>query len=155
MLRETTLVFAALVVFAGATVVNHCDSEIPFEDSTQITVSNCDQPTCILKQGTTASITIKLKPNKNIRTLLNKVSAYIANVPIPFIGVDGTDACENIYNTDGTKVKCPLKQGVDYIYKNSFPVLAFYPRISLVVRYALQEGDDEVICFQIPSKITK
>ncbi|XP_070166719.1 NPC intracellular cholesterol transporter 2 homolog a [Polyergus mexicanus] len=155
MLRETLLVFAALVVFAGATLVNHCDSEVPFEDSTQISVSDCDQPTCTLKQGTSVSIEIKLVPNKNIENLMNDVSAILFGVPLPFVGVDGTNACDNIYNTDGSKAGCPLKKGVEYLYKNSFPVLAFYPRVALIVRYALREGNDKVICFEVPAKITK
>ncbi|GAB1862359.1 Ecdysteroid-regulated 16 kDa protein [Camponotus japonicus] len=155
MLRVTALVFAALVVFADATAVNQCDTGIPFEDSTQISVADCDQPTCILKQGTTATIEIKLVPNRTIQNLVNEVSGILFNVPVPFVGVDGTDACENIYNTDGSKAGCPLKKGVEYMYKNSFPVLTFYPRVSLVVHYALREGNDRLICFEIPAKITK
>lgn len=155
MLRKLALVFAALVALAGATEVNHCESGTPFEDSTQISVTNCDKPTCMLKQGTTVSIEIKLLPNKNIESLVNEVNAILFNVPLPFVGVDGTNACDNIYNPDGSKAGCPLKEGVEYIYKNSFPVLAFYPRVALVVHYALREGNDRVICFEIPSKITK
>ncbi|XP_011867581.1 PREDICTED: protein NPC2 homolog [Vollenhovia emeryi] len=155
MLRETVLVFAALVVLAGATVVNHCNSETPFEDTTQVSISNCDEPECLLKQGTTIVIEIKFVPEKDIHSLTNEVSALLFNVPLPFVGVDGTDACANMYNPDGSKTSCPLKQGVEYLYRNSFPVLAFYPRVSLVVRYALREGNDRVICFEAPSKITK
>jgi len=155
MLRETILVFAALVVLAGTTVVNHCDSEIPFEDSTQISVSGCDKPTCELKQQTTITIEIKLVPSRTVETLVNDVNALLFSVPLPFVGVDGTNACDNIYTTDGSKVGCPLKEGVEYIYRNSFPILPFYPRVSLVVRYALREGNDRVICFEVPAKITK
>ncbi|XP_029177747.1 ecdysteroid-regulated 16 kDa protein [Nylanderia fulva] len=155
MMRRTILVFTALVALAGATVVDHCDSGTPFEDPEQIKVSDCDQPTCMLKQGTTVSIEMKLKPTRTITNLVNEVNAIIAGVPLPFIGVDGMNACDNIYNPDGSKVGCPLKEGVEYVYKNSFPVLAFYPRVSLTVHYALREGNDRVICFQIPAKITK
>ncbi|EZA46533.1 Ecdysteroid-regulated 16 kDa protein, partial [Ooceraea biroi] len=129
--------------------------EIPFEDSTQISVSDCDKPTCILKQGTTVTIQIKLVPNRTINNLVNDVGAVLFNVPLPFVGVDGTNACENIYNSDGSKAGCPLQPGVEYIYKNSFDVLPLYPRVSLIVRYALREGNDKVICFDVPSKITK
>lgn len=72
---------------------------------------------------------MKLMPNRTIQKLTNEVSAILFNVPLPFVGVDGTDACENIYNTDGSKAGCPLKKGVEYIYRNSFPILAFYPRV--------------------------
>ncbi|XP_071562223.1 ecdysteroid-regulated 16 kDa protein [Temnothorax nylanderi] len=155
MLRKTVLVFAALVVLTSATKVNYCDSEIPFEDATQISVSGCDNPECSLKQGTDAVIEIKLSPNEDIQTLTNDVHAILFNVPLPFVGVDGTNACDNIFNADGSKAGCPLKKGVQYIYRNSFPVLTIYPRVSLIVRYALRQGNDRVICFEVPAKITK
>lgn len=106
-------------------------SGIPFEDPTQISISGCDKPDCLLKQGTTAVIEIKLVPNREIKRLTNAVSALLFNVPLPFVGVDGTNACDNIYNADGSKAGCPLKPGVEYLYKNSFPVLSIYPRVIL------------------------
>lgn len=106
-------------------------SETPFEDSTQISVSGCDKPECLLKQGTTAVIEIKLVPNKEISSLINDVSALLFGVPLPFVGVDGTNACDNIYNVDGSKTGCPLKPGVEYLYRNSFPILPIYPRVIL------------------------
>lgn len=106
-------------------------TETPFEDPTQITVSNCDKPTCILKQGTTTSIEIKLLPSRTIESLVNEVNAFLFNVRLPFVGVDGTNACDNIYKPDGSKAGCPLKEGVEYVYKNSFPVMVFYPRVIL------------------------
>lgn len=112
----------------------HLFSEVPFEDSTQISVSNCERPTCELKQGTTATILIKLVPNRTIQSLINEVGAILFNIPLPFVGVDGTNACDNIYKPDGvTKVGCPLEKGQEYLYKNSFPILALYPRVSLQI----------------------
>lgn len=37
------------------------------------------------------------------------------------------------------------------VYYNTFYDL----QVSMVVRYVLQEGDDKVICFEVPAKITK
>ncbi|EFN81341.1 NPC intracellular cholesterol transporter 2 homolog a [Harpegnathos saltator] len=155
MLRETLFVFAAFIVLAGATIVNDCDNGIQLEDSIQVTVSGCRKPICILKQNTTVTIQIKFKPKKQIQRMDNAVSAFIFNVPLSFVGVDGTNACDNIYNADGSKAGCPLQEGVEYTYKNSFDVLAFYPKVSLTVLYALKEGNDQVLCFEIPLKITK
>ncbi|EFN81342.1 Epididymal secretory protein E1 [Harpegnathos saltator] len=156
MLRETLFVFAAFAVFAGATIVKQCDSEeLQLKDGVQVAVSDCDKPVCQLKQGTTVTIQIKFKPKKQIQRMDNAVSAIIFNVPLPFVGVDGTNACDNIYNADGSKAGCPLQEGVEYTYKNSFDVLAFYPKVSLTVLYALKEGNDQVLCFEIPLKITK
>ncbi|KAG5309578.1 NPC2 protein, partial [Acromyrmex insinuator] len=127
----------------------------PFEDQNQITISNCDEPVCLLKEGTIVTIEIKFVPNRDIQTLINNVVALVLNVLLSFIGIDETNACNNIYNANGSKVDCPLKKDEQYVYKNSFSVLSMYPKISLIVHYALREGNDNVICFEIPAKITK
>ncbi|XP_032684571.1 ecdysteroid-regulated 16 kDa protein [Odontomachus brunneus] len=155
MLRETFFVFAALTVLAGATTVNNCENELPLKDGIRIMVTDCDVPTCLLKQGTKVTIQARFTPERVINSLINDVSALLFNVPLPFVGVDGTNACDNIYNVDGSKAGCPMQPGVEYVYRNSFDVLSIYPRVALTVRYALREGDNKVICFEIPSKITK
>lgn len=105
--------------------------EIPFEDSNQITVSGCDKPLCTLKQGTTVTIEIKIVPSRTIQHLSNAVSGILFNVPLPFVGVDGTNACDNIYHKDNTKAGCPLEKDVEYVYRNSFPILPIYPKVIL------------------------
>jgi hypothetical protein len=53
-----------------------------------------------------------------------------------------------------TKASCPLKAGQTYIYKNSFKVLEIYPKINLVVHWALTSDKNEVIsCFEVPARI--
>lgn len=85
------------------------------------------------------------------------MNAVILGVPLPFIGVDGTSACTNLYLEDGvTKTQCPLIAGKKYVYKNSFDVLRVYPTIAaLDVHWALTESNNkELVCFEIPAKIT-
>lgn len=85
------------------------------------------------------------------------MNAVILGVPLPFIGVDGTSACNNLYLEDGvTKTRCPLTAGQKYVYKNSFDVLPVYPTIAtLDVHWALTESNNkELVCFEIPAKIT-
>ncbi|KYN27170.1 Protein NPC2 like protein [Trachymyrmex cornetzi] len=127
----------------------------PFEDANQISISDCDKPECLLKQGSTIYIRIQLVPNRDIQNLINDVSALLFNKSLPFVGVDGTNACNNIYNVDGSKADCPLQKGKEYVYENSFSILRIYPKVPLIVRYALREGNDIVICFEVPAKITK
>ncbi|KAG4067018.1 hypothetical protein HA402_000009 [Bradysia odoriphaga] len=72
--------------------------------------------------------------------LLRTTSVYanVLNVPLPFIGVDGTSACDKLFKADGTTPSsCPLKAGETYVYKNSFPILEFYPKLNLVVHDSL------------------
>jgi len=68
----------------------------------------------------------------DIKTLKNEVNAKILGIPFPFLGVDNTNACPQIYLADGTtKVNCPLKAGTEYVYKNSFNVLEIYPKVRI------------------------
>lgn len=54
---------------------------------------------------------------------------------MPFIGVNGEDACGNIYDGEGKeKVACSeMKQGVEYTYDTSIFVQPFYPVVSNII----------------------
>ncbi|XP_031846613.1 Niemann-Pick type C-2b [Nomia melanderi] len=155
MLRETILVFAVLIAVANATEVLKCGSGELYEDSNQIKISGCDKPPCKLKRGTKGTVEQKFVPNKDIESVTNSVSAAVLSVPLPFVGVDGTSACENIFNADGTPAGCSLKKGVDYYYKREFPILPIYPTISMVIHYELKEGEQSIACFEVPAKIIR
>lgn len=93
----------------------------------------------------------------DVKKLITHVNAIILGVPLPFVGVDGTSACNNLYLEDGkTKANCPLRAGEKYVYRNTFDVLPIYPIIgALDVHWALLESSNkELVCFEIPSKIT-
>lgn len=93
----------------------------------------------------------------DVKSLKTSVSAVIVGIPLPFVGVDGTSACNNFYAEDGvTKIECPLKAGQKYVYKNAFDVLPLYPSLpALDVHWALTESNGkDLVCFEIPAKIT-
>lgn len=100
-----------------------------FEDSNQVKITGCDVPPCKLKRRTKASVEQKFVPKQDVESLVNSVNAAVLGVPLPFVGVDGTSACDNIYNLDGTPAGCSLKKDVEYIYKREFPVLQIYPTV--------------------------
>jgi len=123
-------------------------------DVSEVSVSNCTKWPCKLKKGTTRTVEMKLTPDKDLKRVTNHVQAIIASIPLPFIGVDGTSACNQIFAEDGvTKAGCPLKAGQTYIYRNSFDVLNFYPSLALVVHYAVQSGNKDIACFEVPARI--
>jgi len=154
MLRETFLVVVAVLVLAEATDVKQCSNAKTFDSIKQVDITNCDKPPCKLKKRTRVAIEQKFVPDHDIRSLTTSVHAAIVGVSLPFIGVDGSNACNNIFSVDNIKVGCPLKAGTEYIYKNEFPILDLYPKISLVVNWALTENNNVVTCFEIPSRIT-
>lgn len=97
---------------------------------------------------------MKFTPDRDVKKLTTTVFANVLSIPLPFIGVDGTTACDKVFMEDGeTKASCPLKAGESYVYKNSFPVLEIYPKLNLVVHWALTSNDENVACFELPAKI--
>ncbi|XP_059610655.1 ecdysteroid-regulated 16 kDa protein-like [Phlebotomus argentipes] len=149
-----TFAFTCFVSLSQATQVRQCQGGAKKLESSEVSISNCDKPPCKLRRKTDVTIEQKLTPEKDIDSLTTAVHAEILNLPLPFIGVDGTSACENIFEEDGTtKSGCPLKAGKNYVYKNSFKVYDFYPKTSLVVHWALQNSNKDVTCFEVPAKI--
>ena len=93
--------------------------------------------------------------DKEIKSLKNDVFAYIGGLPVPFLGVDGTDACQHVKRVDSDEyVSCPLAGGHDYVYVNVFPILSIYPTLNTKVHWALRENGKSHICFEIPAAIT-
>lgn len=126
-------------------------------DDSEVSISSCKKGRCRLRKKTKVSIEMKLNPDHDVKQLTTRVEAVILGIPLPFVGVDGTSACNNIYTEDGThKTKCPLKAGEKYLYKNSFDVLPIYPTIpDLTVHWSLKEGSvKDLVCFELPAKIT-
>lgn len=82
------------------------------------------------------------------------MQGVISGFSLPFVGVDGTSACNNIYDETGkNKVSCPLLKGKTYIYRNSFKVLELYPKIQLIVHWALQVDNKDLMCFEVNARI--
>uniref|UniRef100_A0A1B6KTE6 MD-2-related lipid-recognition domain-containing protein n=1 Tax=Graphocephala atropunctata TaxID=36148 RepID=A0A1B6KTE6_9HEMI len=144
---------ALVTATTDATAVKSCRGQAQ-KKASAIDISACEAAPCILKKGTTVSINIVFTPDHDIKQLRNRVLAKIAGIPFPFLGVDGTNSCPNIYNADGsTLAGCPLVAGTEYVYKNNFDVLPIYPTVSPLVHWSLQEGSIDVVCFEIQSKI--
>lgn len=146
-------------------------------DPSEVSIKGCTSGICKLKRKTNAEIQLKIVPEKNsesrvcdkklvrlqlksnlyklllVNKLTTSVQAVINNLPFPFIGVDGTSACNNMFDEAGNKVSCPLVKGKTYIYKNSFPVLEIYPKIQLLVHWALKEGNRDLSCFEVHARI--
>ena len=108
------------------------------EDKTAVQISNCDAPPCKLQRLKNVTIEQRFTPDRDIADLTTAVHATLLGVPLPFIGVDGTPACGHIVSADGQKSGCPLKKGVEYLYKNEFPVLRIYPTVGTM--RALRKG---------------
>lgn len=83
----------------------------------------------------------------------NHVVADVFGVKFPFVGVDGNSVCDKLETESGEKTSCPVKAGTKYIYKDSFPVLNFYPSIEVDVHWSLMYKKKDIVCFEVPVKI--
>ncbi|GLV40233.1 Niemann-Pick type C-2b [Carabus blaptoides fortunei] len=128
--------------------IKKCETATKSADD-DIKISACDKPPCILKRKTKVELEFIVKPDVDADTLINTVFGRVAGLPLPFIGVDNTDACNSIYNLKGEKVGCPVKKGETYMYKNSIDVLQIYPKLTLDVHWALTtKGNKDIFCFE-------
>ncbi|GLG99610.1 NPC intracellular cholesterol transporter 2 homolog a [Gryllus bimaculatus] len=105
--------------------------------------------------ATTSAVEIlNCDKQEDIEKLTNSVHANLLGVPFPFIGVDGTSACDSVFNADGSKAGCPLKKGQQYIYKHTIKVHDIYPKVRLDVHWALAYGNGkQAVCFEVPARI--
>nr|XP_022917776.1 epididymal secretory protein E1 [Onthophagus taurus] len=150
------VVFIALVAVCSADLYQQCSNGRSIDDlDSKVSVSSCTKAPCKLKKGTQSLVTMKFTPEKDLKRLRNTVFANIAGLPFPFIGVDNTNACGQIFEADGTtKAACPLKAGVEYQYKNNIDVLPIYPTVKVVVHWGLTSEFGDEICFEVPARIT-
>ncbi|XP_026760718.2 NPC intracellular cholesterol transporter 2 [Galleria mellonella] len=151
--KQVVFLCSAVLALATATNVEQCPDRSIEGLSESVQLSPCKRSPCLLRKGTNQHITVHFTPDQDISVVKNHVTAEVFGVPLPFVGVDGNSICDKITTEDGEKASCPLKAGTKYIYKDSFPVLNFYPSISVKVHWALTEGKNELMCFEIPVKI--
>lgn len=151
--KVIVLSLVCLFAFAGA---DECFRGSALKENNRVTLSNCDKPPCLLKKKTTTTVELKFTPKEDIKKLTNAVFAEILGVPFPFIGVDGTNVCDKIFEAStGAKASCPLTAGTEYVYRDGFKILDVYPKIKVNVHWALRnEKDKDVLCFEVPAKIT-
>ncbi|KAJ8723892.1 hypothetical protein PYW07_007872 [Mythimna separata] len=147
---------AVLAASALATNVQQCPGLEIENLSENVQLSPCKKPPCKLKKGTSQaiSITFTVPEGKDMPAVTNHVTAEVFGAPLPFVGVDGNSICEKVYSEDGEKAACPLKAGTKYTYKDSFPILSFYPSIAVKVHWALQDANSkDLLCFEVPARI--
>lgn len=119
-----------------------------------IQLTPCKKVPCRLKKGTNQFITITFTPEVDMDEVKDHVIAQVFGMPLPFVGVDGASVCDKLETESGEKTSCPLKAGTKYVYKDSFPVLNFYPSIDVIVHWSLVHKEKDIICFEIPVKIS-
>jgi len=52
------------------------------------------------------------------------------NIPIPLLGVDNKSICNNLFDENGTKRKCPVLKDSTYVYKDEIYIIEAYPKVN-------------------------
>jgi len=116
---------------------------------TDVNVVGCESSTfsCDLTRGKNASFSIDFDSKEVATKLTAVVHGIIASIPVPF-PLDNPDACKN------SNIICPTENGKHYTYQSTIFVKDSYPKISLAVKWELQdEKGADVACVVIPAKI--
>lgn len=145
----TFLFISGVVEISDAVQFQDCGSKTGY--FTSITVSNCDaaKTACDLIRGTNASLTINFVPSEDVPKITAIVHGVIANLPVPF-PLSNPDVCSN----QESNIKCPIKKDSSYSYKAILPVRSDYPKVTVKVKWELQdENQQDIICVLIPAKI--
>ncbi|KAK4884509.1 hypothetical protein RN001_000780 [Aquatica leii] len=153
---EIFVLFCCVFYVFAETPIQKCPEGKELNDyKLTVKVGNCKRTPCKLKKGRLIVAEFKFTADRPIKSLSNYVNAQIGGLPFPFIGVDGTTACDHLYESDGkTKASCPLAAGQEYVYKNPINILEIYPVVKVNVHWALR-GDDgkDAMCFEVPASI--
>nr|XP_019531777.2 NPC intracellular cholesterol transporter 2 homolog a [Aedes albopictus] len=126
----------------------NCGDENTIGNYSLVEVSRCnlDEPACVLKRNTNATISITFTSDEQLPELKAVVHGIILGMEVPF----------NLPNPDGCKdsgLECPLTAGTEYKYSTTLPVLKQYPKVAVEVKWELKSGGKDVICVKIPAKI--
>lgn len=76
-----------------------------------------------------AKLKFHLIAEYEVSRLTSSVYAWIFSIPFPYLGIDGTSACNNLSLRNGAPTTCPIRKGQQYKYKAAIEVKATYPKV--------------------------
>ena len=148
---EAALFFVVFVAFAAPTSaksVNFTDCGSEVGKLVSVDISPCDSEPCVLKIGTTVSVTITLIPHEQVTSGLVEATAVIDGVNLP-VPVPNPDPCQ------GYGMSCPLAGGkqqemaLKQYIEESFPAV----KLQLIVDI-LDQSNKKVFCGQLDLQIS-
>ncbi|XP_050295440.1 NPC intracellular cholesterol transporter 2 isoform X1 [Anthonomus grandis grandis] len=145
------------VNFVVTTNVQQCPNAKIEGLEKKVQIGNCNKPPCRLRKNTKVPLILKFQPAAEMKNLTQTVNANILGIAFPFIGVDGTSACDKVYEEDEkTKNNCQFEKGKTYVFKDAIDVLQVYPTLKTVVHWSLTDSTTkkDAICFEVPARIT-
>ncbi|KAJ1528794.1 hypothetical protein ONE63_007173 [Megalurothrips usitatus] len=144
-------VLLGLTALALAADIEDCTENDELGQFVEATIAGCsdDDTKCPLHRGQNASITIKFKTKKEIKSVQQVVHGSLPAVPIPVpFPLESPDACQN------TGLTCPLPAAGDFTYTYSIFVKPTFPKVSVNVKWELlNEDQKQIVCVKVPSTL--
>lgn len=149
------LLFAALLLSVCLTCItanlkiNPCNNRKTALTIKKLEVNGCNKYPCNLERGTNATLRLEFQANQRVNSLKLSIAGIIQGKEVPF-AVNDEEHCKLAVKG----AKCPLLRGKTYKYEYSIPVLQQYPKISVNIRYAINDNTGrQLACFTWPASI--
>ncbi|CAG9761855.1 unnamed protein product [Ceutorhynchus assimilis] len=149
-------IFISSAVVCSATKVKQCPNGNIKNLEEYIIIDKCEIPPCKLRRNTKLPLTFKFVAEDEYKSLTQTVYAVIAELKLPFLGEDGEEVCDRIFEEDGvTKNNCKFVKGRIYTYKHDIAVLPVYPKVRTVVHWDITDPTTgkHAVCFETPANI--
>nr|XP_011445164.2 NPC intracellular cholesterol transporter 2 [Crassostrea gigas] len=136
-------IFLALLSISFADNVKFKDCGSVVGKINSVDVNPCPTEPCQLKKNTNVTISMDFLPNSNSATFKTVVHGIIGGVPVPFPTANGD-----------VNPPVPIQQNQKITYTNAIFVEPAYPKISLVVKWEIQDSTGkDFACFVVPAMI--
>lgn len=146
---STLIVVSAFAIsFVRSVEFENCADENTIGSYSLVEVSDCNlnDPACILKRNSNATISITFTSEQDLSELKAVVHGIILGMEVPF-KLPNDNGCVN------SGLECPLAKDTEFKYTTTLPVLKQYPKVAVEVKWELKSGAHDVICVKIPAKI--
>ncbi|TDG43683.1 hypothetical protein AWZ03_009882 [Drosophila navojoa] len=148
--------FKLCVLISSLLLVLQLGAGLEFKDCgsktgkfSQVTIEGCDttKAECILHRNTNVSISIDFTLAETATSVITVVHGKVLGIEIPF-PLSNPNACVN------SGLTCPLENNESYRYTATLSVLNSYPKVSVLVKWELQDQNNlDILCIEIPAKI--
>ncbi|XP_045480354.1 NPC intracellular cholesterol transporter 2 homolog a-like [Harmonia axyridis] len=145
------VLISCLCLQIEATYFYNCEDTELLGTVSSIKVTNCDSndedSKCILKRGTNITFELNFKTGVQSDTLKSVVHGIIFGESKRF-DLPNSDGCVD------SGVVCPMAKDSVNTYVSSLPVKKIYPKLSVDVKWELQNKDGkDIVCIIIPAKL--
>lgn len=77
---------------------------------------------------------------------VNNIFGTMMGIKHGYPGLDGKDACTNLYTMPGkVKATCPLQKGQTYLYETVLAIKSSFPKVNKFLYHLAKQRDNEIL----------